>query len=132
MTYLVAQQYLVNIVVLGSIYALFALGLTLAWGVANVLNLAQGATFVFAAFVAYVAASIFPLPIYVLLPLAMETGGGVTLALELFILHPIRDCAQPSTDIEEATLIATLGVGAVLTNIVANVTHYQIARIDPK
>ena len=40
-------QDVLNVVVIGSIYTLFALGLTLSWGVLNILNLAHGATFMF-------------------------------------------------------------------------------------
>src|SRR5438105_1538242 len=47
-----AQQAL-NAVVLGSVYVLFSLGLSLAWGVANVLNLAHSALFVIGALVSF-------------------------------------------------------------------------------
>ena len=46
-------QDLLNVLVVGSIYTLFALGLTLSWGVLNVLNLAHGAIFMFAGIVGY-------------------------------------------------------------------------------
>ena len=46
-------QDVLNVVVIGSIYTLFALGLTLSWGVLNILNLAHGATFMFGGLLAY-------------------------------------------------------------------------------
>jgi branched-chain amino acid transport system permease protein len=69
---LLAQQ-LVNGLFLGAVYALFAVGYTLVFGVLDILNLAHAAIFMIAAFAAYslVAAG---------LPLAVGFGGGVLLA----------------------------------------------------
>lgn len=46
---MIAQQ-LLNGIVVGSVYALFALGFTLIFGVYHVLNLAHGAVFMIGAF----------------------------------------------------------------------------------
>jgi branched-chain amino acid transport system permease protein len=69
---LLAQQ-LVNGLFLGAVYALFAVGYTLVFGVLDILNLAHAAIFMIAAFAAYslVAAG---------LPIAVGFGGGVLLA----------------------------------------------------
>src|SRR5205085_429915 len=47
---MIAQQ-LLNALVVGSVYALFALGFTLIFGVHHILNLAHGAVFMWGAFV---------------------------------------------------------------------------------
>ena len=46
-------QDLVSALSLGSIYLLFALGMSLVWGTIGILNFAHGVIFMFAAFVAY-------------------------------------------------------------------------------
>jgi len=46
-------EQVVNAIVLGSCYCLFAIGLSLTWGTLNVLNLAHGAVFMFSAFTCY-------------------------------------------------------------------------------
>jgi len=43
------MEQLINAIVLGAIYCLFAMGLGLTWGTLNVLNLAHGAVFMFSA-----------------------------------------------------------------------------------
>ena len=48
---MLAQQ-LINALSLGGVYALFALGFTLVFGVLNVINLAQGALFMLGAYAA--------------------------------------------------------------------------------
>ena len=48
---MLAQQF-VNAISLGGVYALFALGFTLVFGVLNVINLAHGAVFMLGAYAA--------------------------------------------------------------------------------
>ncbi|HEV8021158.1 MAG TPA: branched-chain amino acid ABC transporter permease [Candidatus Lustribacter sp.] len=69
---MIAQQ-LVNGLFLGAVYALFAVGYTLVFGVLDILNLAHAAIFMIAAFAAYslVAAG---------MPIAVGFAGGVLLA----------------------------------------------------
>jgi branched-chain amino acid transport system permease protein len=75
---MLAQQ-LVNGLFLGAVYALFAVGYTLVFGVLDILNLAHAAIYMIAAFTAYslVAHG---------LPLPLAFGGGVLLAGVLGIL----------------------------------------------
>ena len=47
------MQEVVSAISLGSIYLLFALGLSLTWGTIDILNFAHGAIFMFATFTAY-------------------------------------------------------------------------------
>ena len=46
-------QDLLNALTLGSLYLLFALGMSLAWGTIGILNFAHGSIFMFSAFAAY-------------------------------------------------------------------------------
>jgi branched-chain amino acid transport system permease protein len=75
---MIAQQ-LVNGLFLGAVYALFAVGYTLVFGVLDILNLAHAAIYMVAAFAAYslVAAG---------LPLPLGFAGAVLLAGALGIL----------------------------------------------
>ena len=72
----VLVQQLVNGVSLGAIYAVFAIGFTLVFGVMNVLNLAQGAVFMWGAYVGLsevVRTLALPLPLAILAA-AMAAG----------------------------------------------------------
>ena len=59
---MLAQQF-VNAISLGGVYALFALGFTLVFGVLNVVNLAHGAIFMLGAYAALQGVVLFRLPI---------------------------------------------------------------------
>ena len=54
-------QQLINGILTGSVYALFALGFNLVLGALNILNVAQGAIFTLSAFVAYYLISVYHL-----------------------------------------------------------------------
>ncbi len=59
---MLAQQF-VNAISLGGVYALFALGFTLIFGVLNVVNLAHGAIFMLGAYTALQAVVLFKFPL---------------------------------------------------------------------
>ncbi len=67
-------QQIVNGLFLGSIYALFALGYTLVFGVLDILNLAHAAVFMLASFVALVLVTQLHLGVVAALP--PDHGGG--------------------------------------------------------
>ena len=74
-------QNLLDAVVLGSIFTLFALGLTLSWGVLNVLNLAHGAIFLMGGLTAYLLTDGRDLPLIVVLPVWTSAGTPVAPAV---------------------------------------------------
>jgi len=106
-------------IVLGSIYTLFALGLTLSWGVLGVLNLAHGAIFALGAVTAYRISNISDLGIQFVLPLAMIVGGAVAVAAEILVFRVIRG---RSRDAELATMIASIGVTGIVTGVCIKLT----------
>jgi branched-chain amino acid transport system permease protein len=123
-------QVIVNILALGSIYALFSLGLSLAWGVADILNLAHGALFVCGALIAYSIGERVELPLVVLAPIVVIATGLVTVILDLVALSPIARRAKSAASRETAVLLATLGAAAILTNVTAEATNHQIRSIS--
>lgn len=117
---------IINAISLGSVYALFALGLSLVWGVLDVLNLAQGALFLMGPFVAYEAGRATHLPLVAVLPLAMVVTGCVAVVLELGIFRLIRNRTEDPRRRELAMLITSIGAGAIITQVVANNTGNTI------
>ena len=65
-----AQQ-LVNALTLGSVYALFALGFTLIFGVLGVINLSHGAIFMLGSYIALLLVNHFQLSLWLAMLLAM-------------------------------------------------------------
>src|SRR5471030_2199972 len=85
---MIAQQ-LVNGLFLGAVYALFAVGYTLVFGVLDILNLAHAAIYMIAAFAAY---SLFThgLPLGVAFAGAVILAGVVGIILDRVAFAPLR------------------------------------------
>ncbi len=77
-------QQLINGLVLGSSYALVALGFTLVLGTLDLLNFAHGETIMVSAFAALAAITVFDLPLLIVLIVAMLVGGAI--ASGVFVL----------------------------------------------
>lgn len=84
------MQQTINGLFLGSIYALFALGYTLVFGVLDILNLAHAAVFMLASFVALALVTAAGLHILVAMPLAVVCAGIIGLVLERVAFRPLR------------------------------------------
>lgn len=125
-------QDVLNVVVIGSIYTLFALGLTLSWGVLNILNLAHGATFMFGGLVAYLITKDSPLSLWIVLPISAVACGLIAVALELIAYRPIRRRVADLHASELATMIASIGAAAVLVALAENVTENQLVGVNPE
>ena len=124
-----AQQ-LVNAIALGSIYMLFAIGLSLSWGILNVLNLAHGAILMFGALSAYlIARDIGDLPLFVVLPVAMILCGLVAVLLELLAYRPIRQRVSDLHNAELAMLIASVGAASIIVAIAEDITSNAVVSI---
>lgn len=110
---MLAQQ-IVNAISLGGVYALFALGFTLIFGVLNIVNLAHGAVFMIGAYAALKAVVALRLPLPVAILIAILVTGAVGWLLDKFIFAPLRARHAPHL----APMIATIGVAITLTSIV--------------
>ncbi len=117
-------QQIVNGIFLGSIYALFALGYTLVFGVLDILNLAHAAVFMVACFVALALVGHTGLPILAALPLAVLAAGVLGLVLERVAFRPLR--ARANSNI--SGLISSLAFAIVLEAIALEVWGPNVER----
>ncbi|MDR3455432.1 MAG: branched-chain amino acid ABC transporter permease [Rhodoferax sp.] len=106
------EQQLVNALSLGSVYALFALGFTLIFGVLGVINLSHGAVYMVGAYAAEQAVTHLALPLWGALLFAFVFSGLVGLLIDVLVLRPLRARNAPHL----IPMIATIGVGIILTN----------------
>jgi len=120
---MLAQQ-LLNGVVVGSVYALFALGFTLVFGINRVLNLAHGAIFTVGAFAALYAITLFDLPLPVAALLAILAGGVASVLIDLVCFRPLRRREAP----EFAAIVSSIGASLILTSLAQQVSHTQVMR----
>jgi branched-chain amino acid transport system permease protein len=102
-------QALFSGLLVGSVYALVALGLALSFGAMRIINLAHGELVLLAAYAAYVVEARAGLDPYWAIPLALAVVLPVCAALYLMI-DRIRDHRELNS------LILTFGVGIILTN----------------
>ena len=107
------EQQLVNALSLGSVYALFALGFTLIFGVLGVVNLSHGAVFMVGAYAALQVIHHFGLPLWAGLLSAFALCGLLGLVIDLLVLKPLRARHAPHL----IPMIATIGVGIVINNL---------------
>ncbi|GGK62255.1 branched-chain amino acid ABC transporter permease [Ornithinimicrobium pekingense] len=103
------MQQLLNGLFLGSIYALFAIGFTLVFGILDRLNLAHPAVFAAAAFVGIELVAVGGLSIWVALPLVAVFGAFLGLVIERVAFRPLR--GRP--DAHFAGLIGSIGLGGM-------------------
>jgi branched-chain amino acid transport system permease protein len=120
---MIAQQ-LVNALVVGSVYALFALGFTLIFGVHHILNLAHGAVFMWGAFVGLYAVTLLELPFPLALLCAAVAAGLLSVALDWVAFRPLRRRGAP----EFSAIISSIGAGLILMNIAQRVSQTRVMR----
>jgi branched-chain amino acid transport system permease protein len=109
---MLAQQ-LINALSLGSVYALFALGFTLVFGVLGVINLSHGAIFMLGSYVALLVVDQLAMPLWTGLLVAMLVTGLIGLLVDFLVLKPLRARNAPHL----APMIATIGIAIILTNL---------------
>jgi branched-chain amino acid transport system permease protein len=110
-------QQLVNAISLGGVYALFALGFTLIFGVLNVVNLAHGAIFMLGAYTALQAVVFFKLPLAFAMGAAIIVTGAAGWVLDRLIFAPLRARQAPHL----APMIATIGLAISLNSTVQGI-----------
>lgn len=101
-------QHLANTLILGGTYALLGIGLTLIFGIMNVVNFTHGALYTVGAYLTYLAVAALGLDFFLALPAAILGGLVLGAAIELVLLRPLR-----GSDID-TTMLAMIGAGIVL------------------
>ena len=103
-------SYLINGISLGSVYAIIALGYTMVYGIAKMLNFAHGDVIMVGAYVSFCAMQYLGLPKLVSVVLAMAVCTALGIVIEGLAYKPLRKA--PSL----AVLITAIGVSYFLQN----------------
>lgn len=101
-------QQLVNGLILGSVYALLALGYTMVYGIIKLINFAHGDIYMMGAFIGYYMINTLHLNFFVTLVLTMVITATLGVVIEFLAYRPLRH----STRI--AALITAIGVSFLL------------------
>jgi branched-chain amino acid transport system permease protein len=87
---LLVWQGIVNGLALGWIYVLMALGLTLIFGIMNIMQFAHGELYMLAAYLAYFLSKTMGINLFATLVICMATMAGLGIFLERFLFRPVR------------------------------------------
>jgi branched-chain amino acid transport system permease protein len=100
----------VNGLVLGGTYALLGIGLTLIFGLMNVVNFAHGEFYTLGAYATFAALSLAHVNFFVALGLAVLAGAAGGAVTERLLLRPLRG------ESIDTVMLVMIGVGIVMTN----------------
>ena len=105
-------SYLINGISLGSVYALIALGYTMVYGIAKMLNFAHGDVIMVGAFITYTMCSTMGLSPVIGVLAAVVACTLLGMAIEKVAYKPLRKATSPL-----AVLITAIGVSYLLQNV---------------
>lgn len=112
MLHLILQS-IANGVLIGSVYGLISVGLTLIFGVMNIVNFAQGEFLMIGMMAAYFLSTALHLDPFILVPVIGVFGFLFGMLCERVVIEPIIKAPQ------SAQIIATVGLSLILANGVA-------------
>ncbi|MCJ7596409.1 MAG: branched-chain amino acid ABC transporter permease [Desulfobacterales bacterium] len=113
------QNIIINGLINGSIYALLAIGFSLIFGVARIVNIAHTAFYMLAAYFIYVGFHYLGMSPYISMPLSVLAVGLLSIICYKIFIQPIREH-------EAAVLIATIALAMVIQEalLIAFGGHY--------
>jgi len=97
----------------GNAYALIAIGITLIFGVSNVINFAHGSIFAFGSILGWWLIAVHHVPLWLAIVLVVAATALVGVAIDVIAVHPLR--RAPAI----AALLATVAAGLIIENVVA-------------
>ncbi len=103
-------SYLISGLGLGSVYAIIALGYTMVYGIAKMLNFAHGDVIMIGAYVSFFALNSFGLSLPVTILLAVTVCTALGIVIEKLAYKPLRQASSL------AVLITAIGVSYFLQN----------------
>jgi len=110
----VLLQTLISGLLLGGLYALIGIGMTLIMGVMKIINLAHGELMMVAMYIAYVLFSSFHIDPYLSILIAAPVLFVLGILLQKYLINPVL---KVEAIIPENQVILTVGIGMVLANI---------------
>lgn len=105
-------SYFINGISLGSVYAIIALGYTMVYGIAKMLNFAHGDVIMVGGFVVFTIVSTLGLPPMLGILVAVVICTILGMAIERIAYKPLRGASSPL-----AVLITAIGVSYLLQNV---------------
>jgi branched-chain amino acid transport system permease protein len=115
-------QNLLNALTLGSLYLLFALGMSVAWGTIGILNFAHGSIFMFSAFAAYEVVQRVTLPMPAMIGVGVLVGAALSVLVQVLAFEPIQRRAADPHKAELQILVGGIGIAIIPLSIAQHIT----------
>ena len=106
------SQMLLNGLVLGTIYALIALGLTLIFSIMRVVNFAHGQMYMLGGFIVYYLTVVFGVNYFLALLAAIVGVGAIGVLFEVFLFRRVLRIAKR----EENSMLLAMGTCLLYTS----------------
>ena len=123
-------EFLILGLVLGGIYALFAVGLTLIFGVLDIINVAHGEFFAVGGYALYIAMVVFGLPPAVGLVLSTAVVFVLGMGVFPFLIAPLQKRLGRRAP-GPLFLVLTLGLSALMQNSLLAIAGGEYLRVPP-
>ncbi|MGM0562532.1 MAG: branched-chain amino acid ABC transporter permease [Pseudomonadota bacterium] len=104
-------QQLINGLVLGSMYALVAVGFSMIYSIVRLINFAHGDVAMIGAFSTFLVFAAAGLPLWVIVPATLAVGAAVAAIIEFLVFRPQRQAPQVNG------FITSLGVSILIQNV---------------
>ena len=104
-------EQLINGLVQGGIYALIAVGYTMVYGIIQLINFAHGEIYMFGAYFGLILITVFHIPFWFALPLAMVLCALLGMLIDYVAYRPLRNAPRLSA------LITAIGISLALQNL---------------
>ena len=118
------MQQLLNGIVVGSVYALFALGFTLIFGVNRVMNMAHGGVFMWGAFAGLYSVTWLHAPFIIALLIGALGGGLASVLLDWTAFRPLRRQNAP----EFSSIVSSIGASLIFLSVAQQLTATRVMR----
>lgn len=108
-------QFLVNGFITGILYSLLAIGFALVYNTTKLFHIAAAAIYVFAAYIFYLFAVTFGLPILVAVLIAIVLTMGLSLLTDVSVYRPLKK-RRASNNV---AMVASIGMMTLIVNLLA-------------
>lgn len=114
-------QATVNGLLIGGVYGLAALGLSLIWGVMKVVNLAHGVFIMLGAYLGYGMYHVLGLHPFFSIILAIPIGVGAGIVVYRYLIHRLVEAATSELEMEMMCLLFTFGLSIIVYGTALNI-----------
>jgi branched-chain amino acid transport system permease protein len=119
-------QFIINGLITGVLYSLLAIGFALVYNTTKLFHIVAAAIYVFAAFMFYLFAANFGLPIIVSALIAIILTMGLSLLTDVSVYRPLKR-RKASNNV---VMIASIGMMTVIINLLAMIFGNETKMID--